>query len=371
MLAPWQRLALATALAWPGSGALAAAEIPTVAAERVPVEPGVRIVQAVVGDAHRGDYEFMLIIAHPTGQGVLMQFSAYTKNDAGEMDWIRITREILTSDLHSARLQILGLHTDDPLVIPGATALGPSLTQMRELVTGGEAEGIVRNYYGKRDNAGALKRVAPEPVLFPVLLNGQRVRVPAVHVVGHLGVPGSMRYWDFLLLDHPVHPLTLKVSYGSDNGGPDDDAEWTRQVVRIDLLDIGFGMGTGLADLEQSLAEDCRVEVPGVYFEFDSDQLNPASEPTIRAIGELLTRHPEWTVTIEGHTDNVGGEAYNLDLSNRRAASLKRALVDDHGIAAGRLSTQGFGYSRPVESNNTAEGRARNRRVELVRPCGE
>jgi len=65
------------------------------------------------------------------------------------------------------------------------------------------------NYYGKRDNVGTLKRIAPEPVLFPVLLNGQRIRVPAVHVVGRLGVPGSMRYWDFLLLDHPAHPLTL------------------------------------------------------------------------------------------------------------------------------------------------------------------
>jgi hypothetical protein len=96
------------------------------------------------------------------------------------MDWLRITREILTPDLHGARLQILGLDIDDPLVIPGSTALGPSLAQMRELVTDGQAEGTVRNCYGKRDNAGTLRRVAPEPVLFPVLLNGDaRLRTVA------------------------------------------------------------------------------------------------------------------------------------------------------------------------------------------------
>jgi len=323
----------------------------------------------VVGDAYRGDYEFILSLTHPLEQGVQLEFSTYTKNDAGNLDWIEVTREIRTVDVESARLQILGLHTDDPLVIPGSTVLGPSLVQMRELATRGQTEGNIRNYHGKRDNPGILQRVAPEPVLFPVLLNGQRVQVPAVHVVGHLGVPGSMRYWEFLLLDHPSHPLTLKFSFGPDNGSPADAAEWTRQVLRIDFPGKNSGDGKGFADLEVSLAEDCRVTVPGVYFEFDSDQLHPLSEPTIRAIGELLTRQSTWTVTIEGHTDNVGGAAYNLDLSNRRAAALKRALVDGYGIAAGRLATQGFGYSRPVESNDTAEGRARNRRVELVRPC--
>ncbi|HEX4179012.1 MAG TPA: OmpA family protein, partial [Rhizomicrobium sp.] len=71
--------------------------------------------------------------------------------------------------------------------------------------------------------------------------------------------------------------------------------------------------------------------------------------------------------TVEGHTDNIGGDTYNLDLSKRRAAAVKNALVTRYHITADRLSTNGYGSSRPVETNDTLEGRARNRRVELTR----
>jgi outer membrane protein OmpA-like peptidoglycan-associated protein len=70
---------------------------------------------------------------------------------------------------------------------------------------------------------------------------------------------------------------------------------------------------------------------------------------------------------VEGNTDNIGGDAYNLDLSKRRAAAVKEALVTQYHIAADRLSTNGFGASHPIETNDTLEGRARNRRVELTR----
>jgi outer membrane protein OmpA-like peptidoglycan-associated protein len=121
--------------------------------------------------------------------------------------------------------------------------------------------------------------------------------------------------------------------------------------------------------MERALAANCRVTVPGVYFEFDSDQLNPGSAPRIREVGDLLRRHPDWPVTIEGHTDSIGGPRYNQDLSERRAAAFKRELVGTHGIPAARLNTRGYGASRPLEPNTTIEGRARNRRVELIRPC--
>jgi OmpA family protein len=134
----------------------------------------------------------------------------------------------------------------------------------------------------------------------------------------------------------------------------------------------GFAAGSGSSagfGIEGRLATLCRVPVPGVYFEFDSDLLNPASTPWIRSIADLLRRHPDWTITIEGHTDSIGDPRYNHDLSVRRAAALKRALTREHAIPRARLSTAGFGPDRPLESNATPEGRARNRRVELVRPC--
>ena len=137
----------------------------------------------------------------------------------------------------------------------------------------------------------------------------------------------------------------------------------------------GTGEGAGglgaMAGMSRDLGEACRVVVPGVYFEFDSDDLNPASAPWIGLVAEVLWRHPDWTVTIEGHTDSIGDPRYNQGLSLRRADALRRQLVAQHGIAGARLGTQGYGASRPLEPNTTLEGRARNRRVELVRPCGQ
>ena len=140
---------------------------------------------------------------------------------------------------------------------------------------------------------------------------------------------------------------------------------------------VGIGSGDGLgggwlgamAGMTRDLTEVCRVAVPGVYFEFDSDELNPASAPWIGLVAQVLRRHPDWTVTIEGHADSIGGARYNQGLSERRAAALRRELVARHGIDTARLGTQGFGASRPLEPNTTLEGRARNRREELVRPC--
>ena len=81
-----------------------------------------------------------------------------------------------------------------------------------------------------------------------------------------------------------------------------------------------------------------------------------------------MTDDPDRKLTVEGHTDNVGGDSYNLDLSKRlRNPSSRPALVAQHNIAADRLLTGGFGASRSVETNDTLEGRARHRRVELVR----
>jgi outer membrane protein OmpA-like peptidoglycan-associated protein len=80
-----------------------------------------------------------------------------------------------------------------------------------------------------------------------------------------------------------------------------------------------------------------------------------------------MTDNPDWKLTVEGNTDNIGGDAYNLDLSKRRAAEVKRTLVTEYHIAPDRLSTDGFGASHPIDTNDTLEGRARNRRVELSR----
>ena len=96
------------------------------------------------------------------------------------------------------------------------------------------------------------------------------------------------------------------------------------------------------------------------------DVVRPESKPALAEIAKALTAKPTLRVEIVGHTDDRGTAAYNLDLSRRRAANVEAALVREHGIAAGRLTSSGAGSGAPVASNDTEEGRAKNRRVELV-----
>ena len=102
-----------------------------------------------------------------------------------------------------------------------------------------------------------------------------------------------------------------------------------------------------------------------IHFETDRDTIQAGSFPVLDQVARVLGDHPELRhLRIEGHTDNVGGAVYNKELSARRAAAVVRYLVEK-GVAAGRLVAAGFGFERPITSNDTALGRAKNRRVEF------
>lgn len=118
--------------------------------------------------------------------------------------------------------------------------------------------------------------------------------------------------------------------------------------------------------MAQAIGEQRKVDVYGIVFDFDKDTIRPESKPTLDEIAKLLAERPELRLDIVGHTDNQGTAEYNLDLSQRRAASVVAALMRDYGIAAERLTSSGAGLATPVAPNDTEEGRAKNRRVELV-----
>jgi outer membrane protein OmpA-like peptidoglycan-associated protein len=126
-------------------------------------------------------------------------------------------------------------------------------------------------------------------------------------------------------------------------------------------------LAAGGADLYDDLLAEGRATTRGILFAVDSDRIRPESTPTLEAIGSMLEEHPELRLRVEGHTDDDGDEAHNLDLSERRAAAVKRYLVEQHGIEDARLETAGLGESEPVADNTSAEGKQKNRRVELVR----
>lgn len=127
----------------------------------------------------------------------------------------------------------------------------------------------------------------------------------------------------------------------------------------------------GGADLYDVLAEKGRVATHGIYFAVNSERIRPESTPTLKEIAGMLRDHADLRIRIEGHTDSDGEEAYNQQLSERRAAAVKQYLVDTAGIAGSRLETVGFGESKPVAENDTPEGKQKNRRVELVRLEGD
>jgi OmpA-OmpF porin, OOP family len=120
----------------------------------------------------------------------------------------------------------------------------------------------------------------------------------------------------------------------------------------------------GTSALEKAIAQTGSAAVYGIHFDTDSAKLRPDSTPALDAVLGLMNNHPGSRWIIAGHTDNQGDAAHNQSLSQNRSASVI-AWLKAHGVDASRLSSQGFGASRPVADNATANGRALNRRVEI------
>ena len=121
------------------------------------------------------------------------------------------------------------------------------------------------------------------------------------------------------------------------------------------------------ATMAKDIAATGKVAVYGLYFDTDKADLKPESAPSLEEIVKLLRSQPSLQVYIVGHTDNVGGFDYNMDLSRRRAKSVVDRLVQGYGIAPDRLKPVGAGLIAPVASNDDETGRAKNRRVEIVK----
>jgi len=121
----------------------------------------------------------------------------------------------------------------------------------------------------------------------------------------------------------------------------------------------------------KSLAQDIRTtghaSVYGIHFDFNKATVKPESEQTLKEIAKLLKQGPKLNLYVVGHADNVGKIAYNMKLSQTRAEAVVKALVTKHGVSPNRLSPYGVGPLAPVSSNEIDEGRALNRRVELVK----
>ena len=250
-------------------------------------------------------------------------------------------------------------------------------------------------------SAMSIKRVGNAPVRVRVLVDNVPVDLLAIQ---SLATEPSGRRDEFFFLDDEHNPLTLKfrlgvgtvpalspslrqqcevartkggLSLGGDNppscdlpdGGDRDVLTVTKITTKCELpqTPTHSGVSSTLTALEKSLAEVGRVDIYSIYFSFNSDKLREESQPTLKDIAEVMRLHPDWKLQVNGHTDAIGGDEFNLDLSKRRAAAVKSALVKQFGANTARLATAGYGKSQPKDTNDTLEGRARNRRVELMK----
>ena len=128
-----------------------------------------------------------------------------------------------------------------------------------------------------------------------------------------------------------------------------------------------FRVAVGAPDMRSKLITEGRLVTRGIMFDSGSDRIRPESYGTMKMIAGILRDNAGVRVKIIGHTDSDGDEKMNLDLSKRRAASVKNALSGEFGIDSSRMEVDGKGEGEPVDSNTTAEGKANNRRVEFMK----
>jgi outer membrane protein OmpA-like peptidoglycan-associated protein len=128
-----------------------------------------------------------------------------------------------------------------------------------------------------------------------------------------------------------------------------------------------FRFAEGGKSMRDQLDETGRIVTHGILFDPDSYVIKGESFKTLKNIGQLLQEDSALRLSIEGHTDSDGSEAHNSELSRNRSKAVVDYLIQNYGVDVDRLEAKGWGESKPIDTNDTAEGKANNRRVELVR----
>lgn len=126
-------------------------------------------------------------------------------------------------------------------------------------------------------------------------------------------------------------------------------------------------VAAGAPDTRNRILTEGKWVSHGILFDVNSDRMKPESYGSLKEVAGVLTENKDLKVQIVGHTDSDGEDAANLDLSKRRAVSVKAALTREFAIDAARMDTDGKGESQPIDNNTTPTGKANNRRVEFIR----
>jgi OOP family OmpA-OmpF porin len=155
---------------------------------------------------------------------------------------------------------------------------------------------------------------------------------------------------------------TVYVFYSCAGSGGD-----TAMLTVVESQEMEQKVALDSSAMQAEIEKTGHVALHGINFETGKASITPDSAETLQQIADLLSRNGGWKLRIEGHTDDVGKAGDNLVLSRKRAEAVRDWLVANAKIAAARLDTKGLGDSKPVAANDSDEGRAKNRRVELVK----
>lgn len=296
-------------------------------------------------DSNVGDYEAILSIISASGKEIRSSVSS-TKISSNQ----RFNQRYLVGDLKSGKVADWFFGPGIPEFRPGRTGFGISSDQLRALEAGSSASAELF-VQGRGPFPGNFERIEPQDVAMKVLVDDSEVSLPAIHVRGIFG-EASREFW---FLDNPNAAVVLRAR------AVDGDYRFDDDIIKI------YTPGGGAQRIAQGLVGQGRVELHGIYFDFDKATIRPESLPVLTDIAAVLRKNPSWNLTVAGHTDNIGSDPYNMALSKNRAIAVVQALTQQYSIATSRLVATGYGASQPVASNDTLEGRASNRRVELIR----
>jgi outer membrane protein OmpA-like peptidoglycan-associated protein len=268
------------------------------------------------------------------------------------------SRRTCRADMRTAHMYYTGAG-DDPDVLRGTTMFMLSRDAFGEL----KSKGSTRHRYvslldGKiiGDLDGTLEQQSTGTLA--TVVNDRVIDLPVIRAAGKMrgmamGKPVETRV-TAAVVDDGRFPLVLDYAL------PDVGAAgFSVRYSKVSFPTEG--------QIEKELADDQRIDVYGIYFDVNSDRLRSESDPVLQEIAATLERNPQWQLTIDGHTDSVGSAEANMDLSQRRSEAVRSALVQRYHVTAERLTTRGLGATVPKDTNDTPEGRARNRRVELIR----
>jgi OOP family OmpA-OmpF porin len=341
------------------------------AATGIPLVAGLRVTTAVA--EADGDYESRKQLLRREGEGWQMGYDASLPSVDGKPVSMRSERLLRDADLGVARIYRNRFESDTEEDYPGTTALGASTAVLAELEAGGKARFALVGEEGWLARAGAgagaavdfaAALLANPNVVFKgalqrqsaghlrVLVNGVAQALPVLIASGRFTAKsGQTIDAELSLLRDPANPLALQWRIGTSS----------LRVVRIDFP-------AAQPVLAQALKAQRRVVLPGLLFDFGSAQLRPESSAALPAIVDAIRSVPGGALRLEGHTDSIGDAARNQRLSQARADAVRAALVAIDGTLAARLTEVGWGATKPVAGNDTLEGRAQNRRVELVLP---